>query len=202
MPSAQDSRLLTLPWMGGVICAFAWLVKLHYQPVHAPWRAFYMPLLTNSTVLWFNSSLIRIFVLSVSWKQDNYSKSEQNSIHDGPRSIRLGLKNELRVWRKVLERIKVTAHETGLKHGRFDYAGRGYSRKSKTTLHEGDASAWCLTGVPPVAAVCVYQNFVRIAKNALRWFRCKVAAVAAAFPTGMSTKSKIRNKVGGEWRGG
>lgn len=51
-------------------------------------------------------------------------------------------------------------------------------------MHPHDA----LPGVPPVAAVCVYPNFVRIAKNALIGSDVKVAAVATAFPTGMSTR--------------
>ncbi|HNP47687.1 MAG TPA: deoxyribose-phosphate aldolase [Bacteroidia bacterium] len=51
-------------------------------------------------------------------------------------------------------------------------------------MHPHDA----LPGVPPVAAVCVYPNFVRIAKNALVGSDVKVAAVATAFPTGMSTR--------------
>jgi len=46
--------------------------------------------------------------------------------------------------------------------------------------------------IPSVAAVCVYPNFVRIAKKALGNSGIKVAAVATAFPTGMSsTKFKL-----------
>lgn len=43
-------------------------------------------------------------------------------------------------------------------------------------------------GIPSVAAVCVYPNFVRIAKTALQGSSVKVAAVATAFPSGMSTR--------------
>lgn len=43
-------------------------------------------------------------------------------------------------------------------------------------------------GIPSVAAVCVYPNFVRIAKAALQGSSVKVAAVATAFPSGMSTR--------------
>ncbi len=41
--------------------------------------------------------------------------------------------------------------------------------------------------VPSVAAVCVYPNFIAIAKDALKGTDIKVAAVATAFPTGMSS---------------
>ena len=43
-------------------------------------------------------------------------------------------------------------------------------------------------GIPSVAAVCVYPNFVRIAKAALQGSSVKVAAVATAFPSGMSSR--------------
>ncbi len=47
--------------------------------------------------------------------------------------------------------------------------------------------------IPSVAAVCVYPNMVRIAKEALRGTKVKVAAVATAFPSGMSTRDvKLR----------
>src|ERR1051325_2002691 len=39
-------------------------------------------------------------------------------------------------------------------------------------------------GIPPVAAVCVYPNFVRVAKETLNSSKVKVAAVATAFPSG------------------
>ncbi len=48
--------------------------------------------------------------------------------------------------------------------------------------HEG------IPDLPSVAAVCVYPNFVRTAKKALAGSSVKVAAVATAFPTGMSTR--------------
>jgi deoxyribose-phosphate aldolase len=43
-------------------------------------------------------------------------------------------------------------------------------------------------GIPPVAAVCVYPNMIRTAKNILKNSSVKVAAVATAFPSGMSDK--------------
>jgi deoxyribose-phosphate aldolase len=42
-------------------------------------------------------------------------------------------------------------------------------------------------GAPRVAAVCVYPNLVAVAKEALRGTGVKVASVAAAFPSGLSS---------------
>lgn len=42
--------------------------------------------------------------------------------------------------------------------------------------------------LPSVAAVCVYPNMVRVAKEALLGSSVKVAAVATAFPSGMSNR--------------
>ncbi|HET6894640.1 MAG TPA: deoxyribose-phosphate aldolase [Candidatus Baltobacteraceae bacterium] len=44
-----------------------------------------------------------------------------------------------------------------------------------------------LPDVPSVAAVCVYPNLVGIAKDALRGTSVKVASVATAFPSGLSS---------------
>lgn len=47
--------------------------------------------------------------------------------------------------------------------------------------------------IPSAAAVCVYPNMVSVAKDALRGTKVQVAAVATAFPSGMSTRDvKIR----------
>jgi deoxyribose-phosphate aldolase len=43
-------------------------------------------------------------------------------------------------------------------------------------------------GIPPVAAVCVYPSMIRTAKNILKNSNVNVAAVATAFPSGMSEK--------------
>jgi deoxyribose-phosphate aldolase len=45
-----------------------------------------------------------------------------------------------------------------------------------------------LPDIPSAAAVCVYPNLVRVAKEALKGSKVKVAAVATAFPSGMSTR--------------
>lgn len=50
-----------------------------------------------------------------------------------------------------------------------------------------------MSDIPSVAAVCVYPNMVSIAKEALQGTKIQVAAVATAFPSGMSTRDvKIR----------
>ncbi len=50
-----------------------------------------------------------------------------------------------------------------------------------THLHER------FPGLPHVAAVCVYAPMIKVAKEALRGSSVKVAAVATAFPSGMSS---------------
>ncbi|MCC7231542.1 MAG: deoxyribose-phosphate aldolase [Bacteroidia bacterium] len=45
-----------------------------------------------------------------------------------------------------------------------------------------------LPTIPAVAAVCVYPNLVRTARECLRGSKVKVAAVATAFPSGMSSR--------------
>lgn len=50
-----------------------------------------------------------------------------------------------------------------------------------------------MTDIPSAAAVCVYPNMVAVAKKALAGTKINVAAVATAFPSGMSTRDvKIR----------
>jgi len=48
-----------------------------------------------------------------------------------------------------------------------------------------------VSNIPPVAAVCVYPNLVRVAKETLKGSKVKVAAVSTAFPSGMS-KRKVK----------
>lgn len=43
-----------------------------------------------------------------------------------------------------------------------------------------------ISDIPSVAAVCVYPNMVRIAKESLRGTKINVASVASAFPSGMA----------------
>lgn len=51
-------------------------------------------------------------------------------------------------------------------------------------MHPHDA----MPDLPSAAAICVYPNLVRVAKEALKGSKVKVAAVATAFPSGMSTR--------------
>lgn len=44
-----------------------------------------------------------------------------------------------------------------------------------------------IPGLPTVAAICVYPNFVGVAKEALKGSKVKVAAVSTAFPAGQSS---------------
>ncbi|MFT4661864.1 MAG: deoxyribose-phosphate aldolase, partial [Patiriisocius sp.] len=44
-----------------------------------------------------------------------------------------------------------------------------------------------MSGLPTVAAVCVYPNFVGLAKNSLGNSKINVASVATAFPSGNSS---------------
>jgi deoxyribose-phosphate aldolase len=48
-------------------------------------------------------------------------------------------------------------------------------------------AAFPAPGAPRVAAVCVYPNLVAVAKDALRGTGVKVASVATAFPSGLSS---------------
>ncbi|HEY6236417.1 MAG TPA: hypothetical protein VIW69_15060, partial [Candidatus Elarobacter sp.] len=48
-------------------------------------------------------------------------------------------------------------------------------------------AAYPAPGAPRVAAVCVYPNLVTAAKEALRGTGVKVASVATAFPSGLSS---------------
>ena len=51
-----------------------------------------------------------------------------------------------------------------------------------------------LTGLPTVAAVCVYPSMVKVAKKALEGSGIKVAAVATAFPSGQAPRDvKLRD---------
>lgn len=51
-------------------------------------------------------------------------------------------------------------------------------------MHLHDA----MSGLPTVAAVCVYPNFVETAKKALKGTKINVASVATAFPAGQSSR--------------
>ena len=48
----------------------------------------------------------------------------------------------------------------------------------------------CYPGIPKVAAVCVYPNLVRVAKESLIGTSISVASVATGFPSGMSSMNE------------
>ena len=57
-------------------------------------------------------------------------------------------------------------------------------------MHPHDA----VSGIPTVAAVCVYPSMVKVAKRALTGSGIKVASVATAFPSGQASRDvKIRD---------
>ena len=51
------------------------------------------------------------------------------------------------------------------------------------------------SNLPQVAAVCMYPNMVEVAKKALKSSSIKIAAVATAFPSGMTTLEAKLNEV-------
>src|SRR4051812_19429629 len=62
-----------------------------------------------------------------------------------------------------------------------DTAGK-VKQLCQKALHPCDS----LADIPNPAAICVYPNMVRVAKKALTGSDIKIAAVATAFPSGMS----------------
>jgi len=91
------------------------------------------------------------------------------------RSIKTASKNE--ALRLVLSMIDLTTLEGQDTPGKV----RQLCQKA---IHLHDA----MPGLPHVAAVCVYPTMVGIAKQALRGTDIKVASVATAFPSGMSSQ--------------
>lgn len=65
--------------------------------------------------------------------------------------------------------------------------GKDTEGKVKQMCYKAMHPADDIKGLPTVAAVCVYPNFVKIAKKALGNSGVKVASVATAFPSGNST---------------
>ena len=60
--------------------------------------------------------------------------------------------------------------------------------KVKQLCNKAQRLSTSLEGLPQVAAVCVYPNFVKTAKECLRDSNIKVASVATAFPSGNATR--------------
>jgi deoxyribose-phosphate aldolase len=65
--------------------------------------------------------------------------------------------------------------------------GKDTEGKVKQMCYKAMHPADHITGLPTVAAVCVYPTFVKVAKKALGNSTVKVASVATAFPSGNST---------------
>ena len=113
---------------------------------------------------------------------------------------------------KYLNSYNLSVDETGATERALSLASRSIKKSSKvqaikmaismidlTTLEgkdtEGKVQALCrkamfpLPGddsIPHVAAVCVYPNFIRTAREALEGSGVKVASVASSFPSGQS----------------
>ena len=65
--------------------------------------------------------------------------------------------------------------------------GKDTAEKVKRLCYKAGHLHSALVGLPSVAAVCVYPNFVRVAKNELQGSGINVASVSTAFPSGQST---------------
>ena len=65
--------------------------------------------------------------------------------------------------------------------------GKDSSEKVKKLCYKAQHLDDFITGLPNVAAVCVYPTLVEIAKKELRGSNINVASVATAFPSGHST---------------
>lgn len=65
--------------------------------------------------------------------------------------------------------------------------GKDTAEKVKRLCYKAGHLHSSLVGLPTVAAVCVYPNFVRVAKKELQGSGINVASVSTAFPSGQST---------------
>ena len=65
--------------------------------------------------------------------------------------------------------------------------GKDTEEKVKRLCYKAGHLHSSLEGLPNVAAVCVYPNFVRVAKKELEGSGSNVASVSTAFPSGQST---------------
>ena len=65
--------------------------------------------------------------------------------------------------------------------------GKDTEEKVKRLCYKAGHLHSSLEGLPNVAAVCVYPNFVRVAKKELQGSGINVASVSTAFPSGQST---------------
>ena len=65
--------------------------------------------------------------------------------------------------------------------------GKDTAEKVKRLCYKAGHLHGSLEGLPSVAAVCVYPNFVRVAKKELQGSGISIASVSTAFPSGQST---------------
>ena len=65
--------------------------------------------------------------------------------------------------------------------------GKDTAVKVKRLCYKAGHLHGSLEGLPSVAAVCVYPNFVRVAKKELQGSGISIASVSTAFPSGQST---------------
>ena len=65
--------------------------------------------------------------------------------------------------------------------------GQDTSEKVRSLCYKARHLHDSLEGLPSVAAVCVYPNFVRVAKQELEGSGINIASVSTAFPSGQST---------------
>lgn len=65
--------------------------------------------------------------------------------------------------------------------------GKDTAEKVKRLCYKAGHLHGSLVGLPSVAAVCVYPNFVRVAKKELQGSGINIASVSTAFPSGQST---------------
>ncbi len=88
--------------------------------------------------------------------------------------------------------IKTTAKIAGIRRAiecmdLTTLEGKDSDGRVRSLCAKAIAPAPHLSGVPAVAAVCVYPNLVAVAKRALAGSSVRVASVATAFPSGQSS---------------
>ena len=104
--------------------------------------------------------------------------------------------DKLGVEERVIRFCKRSIKNTAKKHGLHlalsmidltTLEGKDTAEKVKRLCYKAGHLHSALVGLPSVAAVCVYPNFVRVAKNELQGSSINVASVSTAFPSGQST---------------
>ncbi len=85
-------------------------------------------------------------------------------------------KSKLQALKLALSMVDLTTLEAR------DTAGK-VRQLCQKAMHPCDS----IPGLPTPAAICVYPNLISVAKKALKGSPVKIAAVATAFPSGMST---------------